>query len=268
MPTNILVNDTVRIQVTFRDWSSIGNGDIVDPDSVTVDILDEDLVRTPAVETATKVENGVYFFDWTPLTAGVFYIEFVGDFGSDQTSVVREKFTVEQVASAPGQNSVNLTEDQELVFATILSPLYIDIDEMHPFYPEASNVEVMELINRYSLEVANILSLDIEDPEVVPPFIALEYIRAAVQCALSRIYDYGAGGMEGSLTLGDLSISSKSYPRNVINRANAMTPCELAAALRLELLRTEAPMRAVVKGTNFKNPMPKRHLRNRYRRGR
>lgn len=268
MPTNILVNDTVRIQVTFRDWSSVGNGDIIDPDNVTVDILDEDLVRTPAVEVATRVEAGVYFFDWTPLEPGVFYIEFIGEFSGDQTSVVREKFTVQQVVSGSGQTGVNLTEDQELTFATILTPLYIDVEEMRPFYPEASNIEVMEFINRYSLEVADILQLDIDDPDAQPSFLALEYIRAAVQCSLSRIYDYGAGGQESSLSLGDLSITSRSYPRANINRANAINSCELAAVLRAELLRSEAPMRAVVKGTKYKNPIPKRHLRSRYQRGR
>lgn len=267
MPTNILKGDTVRIQVTFRDWSSVGNGDIIDPDTVEVDILDENFVRTPEVEVATKVEDGVYFFDWTPLESGTFYIEFVGTFDGGQTSVVREKFVVQKVVSGPSQTGVNLGEDQELHFATILQPLYIDAEEMRPFYPEASRIEVMELINRYSLQVAEILRLDPDDPDAQPSFLALEYIRAAVQCALSRVYDYGAGGQESSLTLGDLSIVSRSYPRSTITRANAVNACELAAALYAELIRKESPMKAVVKGTKYPNPMPKRHVKSPYNGG-
>lgn len=264
MRTDVLIGDTIRIQVTFRDWSSVGNGDIIDPDIVTVDILDEDFVRTPEIEEAVKVEDGVYYYDWTPLNAGVFYIEFIGTFNDGQTSVVRERFEVSKVASGPSPSGVSLGEDQEFVFATILTPLYVDPEELLHFYPESNNVEVMELISRYSREVAKILGLDMSDPEPDVPFLALEYIRAAVLCALSRIHDYTFGGDASSLSLGDLKISNQSYPRDRINRANAASWCELAAILREELMRGEAGIKAVVKGTNYTNPMPKRKLKSYY----
>jgi len=257
MPTNLIVGDTVRIQVTFRDWSSTGNGDIIDPDTVSVDILDQDLVRTPEIEEATKVEEGVYYFDWTPLDTGVFYVEFVGTFGDGTQSVVQEQFEVTKVSEPSSSQGTNLIEDQELVFATVLDPLFADPEEFRVHYVDATTVEIMELVHRYSLEVQKIFK------GREPSLTAYEYIRAAVLCALSRIYDY-AGGDATSLTLGDLKVSHQMYPRNKITRANAANWCELAAALRQDMIRGEAGMKAANKGTKFPDPMPKRHLRDSY----
>jgi hypothetical protein len=48
------------------------------------------------------------------------------------------------------------------------------------------------------------------------------------------------------LKLADLSITNRSNPRNSINRGNATTWCQIAAALRKELMASRVGMRAVI----------------------
>lgn len=156
-------------------------------------------------------------------------------------------------------SSESLGAAQEIVFATDATPLYVDPSEFIDYYSDLTLVEALELVHIRSVEVKKFF--DGNDDDL--PFIAYEYIRAAVHCALARRYDYSVGGGQESLTLGDLKISRQAPQSGRINRGNAGTPCELAAILRDELVRIGgARMRSVVTGSNYKNPMPKRHLKN------
>lgn len=253
---SILVNDTVRVTVTFRDWNTEGHGTPIDPQSVIVNVWTSE--ATPALlitDTPIRADVGEYYYDWTPTEVGLFDVEFIGTFADSSTSTIRDTFEVEVSHSA----TVTLLEPQELLFATDAPPLYVDPDELLVHYPDAGSVEIMELINRYSSEVALLFKGKTLPADL--PFVAFEYIRAAALCGLSKVYDYGMHGDENSLTLGDLAISSQTYPRKTITRANAVNWCELAAALRTEMMRTKALMKGVRRGSAHKNPMPERDFK-------
>lgn len=172
---------------------------------------------------------------------------------------IRLSAEIEPEEQATPSTSDSLGAPQEIVFATNATPLYVDPSEFVDYYPELTLVEALELVHLRSLEVYRIFDGDDSDL----PFIAYEYIRAAVHCALGRRYEFAFAGGAETLTLGDLTVNTQSYPKKQINRANAGTPCELAEALRQELIRIGgAGMRSVVTGTNYPNPMPKRKLRD------
>jgi len=255
MATNIILGSTLRVQVSFQEWQ---DPDLILPyTEVYVQLLssDQNLIAEYYPE---ELAPGVYFIDWTPEELGSFYIRFTaGPFnveeGDNVHRTVIENFTVTEEKD----NKVHLNEDQEIVFTTELYPLFADPDEFMTFYPDASRVEIMETIYRFSREVDKIFK------GREPSFTAYEYIRAAVLCSLSKVHDYFAGDVE-SLTLGDLKVASQSYPRQQITRANAATWCELAAALRQDMIRGEGNMKAVVKGRNFPDPMPERRIKSPY----
>jgi hypothetical protein len=111
----------------------------------------------------------------------------------------------------------------------------LDPESLLAYFPDASLLEIGEIIYNYSTEVKAIYNLlDAEDGSNLS-FTVLEYIKAATACELSRTYGLG-GDDEMSLTLGDLSITNKSIPRNRVTRDNATTWCQIAAALRKEML--------------------------------
>lgn len=254
MPTEteiLYVGQTIRIDVNFED-----EGTPVDPDSVVVTVLDSSGMDTGIVLDIVNDAVGYYYVDWTPQTVGDFSVLFEGTFADGSVVTIEEFFSVLQLES---QNA--LGTNQEIVFLTELSPMYVDPEEFNYSFAEANDVEIKEFVYRYSAQVQRMLKLaDGEEP----PFLALEYIRAAVRCALYRIYDYGYGGDETSFTLGDLSVTNRGAAYKTMNRGNAANPCELAEVLRLELMRTETGMKAVVKGTKYIDPMPKRHLKHQY----
>jgi len=256
MASYVSTGDTVRIKVVFRHLDPEGNSEPVDPPfGVSVRILEGDDIIVDDVAVSSD-EAGEYYYDWTPEAAGVFTVQFIGHFteNSEDDHYIQEEFFVD-LHTTDAFNT--LLEDQELIFATDAYPLLVDPDEFTMFYSDATSVEIMELIHRYSTEVLKVFK------GREPSLTAYEYIRAAVLCSLSKIYDYG-GGDATSLTLGDLKVSHQVYPRNKITRANAANWCELAAALRQDMMRGEAGMKAVVKGTKFPDPMPQRHLRDAY----
>lgn len=160
---------------------------------------------------------------------------------------------------------MGLSEDFELIFSSGTTiELPIDPEELLLLFPDAPYVEVLELIQYYTLEVDELN----DDDELT--VVAVEYIKAAVACALSRLYDPSglAGGVgDAVFRLGDLSVERRSSGqgggRASINRTNAQTWCELAAALREELLpgRTGAMMKSVVRSSRWANPIPCRVVR-------
>jgi len=89
--------DTIRVQVTFREFAEPPEeGAIVDPSDVMVAIYNSDQKKILEVagEFIIKEDDGIYYYDWTlPLTAGTFYIEFIGEI-DDEPAVIRKPFKV------------------------------------------------------------------------------------------------------------------------------------------------------------------------------
>lgn len=233
-------------KVQRKKFNAIGRWEILYPEFISVHSDPATPDSTPSIDTVyIQMEPNIDEDDATPS-----YLNFFEEAYKYRVRISRN------IESISGEI---LLEDQELLFATMVDPLYVDPEEFRVYYTEANDVEIMELVHRFSNEVE--YHFKGEDPT----FIAIEYIRAAVLCALARIYDYSGGGDESGLTLGDLKVTSSSaVSRGGITRANAATWCELAAALRGEMLRVISNMKAVVKGTRYKNPMPERHLKSYY----
>ncbi len=153
----------------------------------------------------------------------------------------------EAVTSPAGGSTLIL--DQVIQFTGVLDPFYLDPAEVHIIYPDANQIEIAELIWKYSEEVMSIEKLDnTKTPPDVPSYLGLEYIQAATACSLSRIYDDVSGGNEFSFALGDLSVQNRAYPKQSVNRGNATTWCEYAAAIRKEMVANKVGMKAVSKG--------------------
>lgn len=247
------IGDSVSAKVVFRDWDPSSNsfGDPIDPDTVDVTLYDS-LGAVVFTEPAVREDVGVYSYEYVANTVGVFDLEFLGTFNDGSVSRVSSKVAVETQIDL-----VYLGSNFEFSFLTDIDPLLVDPEEFELIYPDATRIEVAELVHRFSKEVKNIYgSLEI-------PQIAYDYIRAAVECSLYRTYDLGFAGTGTAYALGDLSVSQTPYGnRNTVTRGNATTPCELAAALRADMMRTRTNMKAVTTGKNFRNPMPKRKLRH------
>ena len=194
--------------------------------------------------------------------------------------------------------TITLSADETIIFAPDIAPLYIDPEEILTIFPEASLIEAGELIYHYSNEVKEIFSLKDDNIGTTLSFTVFEYIKASVACELSRTYGFG-GDDELQVRLGDLSITNKSIPRGSVNRGNATTWCQIAAALRKEMMAKTVNIKGVQpkglptsytpttgkvidpetglvsylrdrdllgpgrKNTNVDDPMPKRGLRSR-----
>lgn len=243
MSNSVLVNDTVRIKVKFFDTDPSTGGQIeVTPTLVTVEI--ENLNSTIVVQaTASQLTNSEYYYDFTPLLADQYLVTFNGLLQDASQIIVKQVLYVSDPDSEY-KPSVTLKSDETITFAADLSPLYIDPEEILSYFPDASLLEVGELIYHYSLELKEIFNyLDSEDGSSLS-FTSMEYIKASVCCELSRTYGFG-GDDELSIKLADLSITNRSNPRNSVNRGNATTWCQIAAALRKEIVTAKVGMRSV-----------------------
>lgn len=257
--STVLLGDTVRLTVSFRDWSSSSEtGSYVNPTSVNGFILDKDMV-TLSTFSPTNVSLGTYRYDWTPSVVGTYNIKFVGTFADGTTDTVLELFEVKST----GYTSTFATKtigdtDQYLYFMPALSPVYLDPDEILAIYPDASPIEVNEFIYIYSAETDAILG----GATVAKTTTAYEYIKAATLCSLSKIYDLASGDIS-SITLGDLAVTNRSFPKSRVSRGTASSWCELAAALREELISKSGGVgfKSVLKGDAYVNPIPTRALR-------
>lgn len=246
---NILINDTVRIKVKFVDTNpATGEQTEVSPVTVTVTILN--LAGNSIVSTAaTSLTSSEYYYDFTPTVADTYSVTFIGTLAPVPPALTGKTITVEQqlyVSDADNEYlpTVTLKADETITFAPDITPLYVDPEEVLSYFPDASLLEAGELIYHYSLEVKQLFNLTTQDGSDFS-FNITEYIKAAACCELSRTYGFG-GDDELSLELGDLSITNRSMPRTSVNRGNATTWCQIAAALRKEILATRVSMRAVV----------------------
>ena len=243
MSNSVLVNDTVRIKVKFFDTDSITGEQVeVSPVSVTV-IIEDSTDATVVNASASQLTPSEYYYDFIPLIAGQYSVTFNGLLVNTSQIMVKQVLYVSDPDSEY-KPSITLKSDETIIFAADVSPLYIDPEEILSYFPDASLLEVGELIHHYSLEVKEIFNyLDSEDGSGLS-FTAIEYIKASACCELSRTYGFG-GDDELSIKLADLSITNRSNPRNSVNRGNATTWCQIAAALRKEIVTLKVGMRSV-----------------------
>jgi hypothetical protein len=242
-PGNVLVNDTVRIKVKFIDTdSATGEQQNVEPVSVFVNITNSsDQSVTNA--SASSLSASEYFYDFTPALADEYEIIFTGVL-DDNTQITVKQVLYVSDSSATYRPSVTLRSDETIVFSADVFPLFIDPEEILAYFPDASLLEAGELIHHYSLEIRYIFNMNEDDNGSDLNFIVQEYIKASVCCELSRTYGFG-GDDELSLKLADLSITNRSQPRNSVNRGNATTWCQIAAALRKEMLASRVGPTAI-----------------------
>ena len=254
MSNNILINDTVRIKVKFVDIdpNTLEQQD-VEPTSVQVTVFnsaDEEV----AFGAAVSITSSQYYYDFSSTIAGEFLVKFVGTLENGTYVVVNQQLYVSSI-DKEYRPTITLRENEVIYFAPELAPLYLDPEELLPMFPDASLIEIGELIHNYSHEINQLYGITTlpgteEDPlarisdVTSSTYAVIDYIRASVACELSRTYGFGSDD-ELSVQLGDLSIGNKTMPRTDVTRANATTWCQIAAALRKEILSKRVTMRAV-----------------------
>lgn len=244
MANSVFVNDTVRIKVKFVDINS-NTGQQVNVSPVSVVVLIEDAQDNIIINTsATMLTSSEYYYDFTPANPGQYTVTFTGILSDNTQIVVKQNLYVSD-SDTDYRPSVTLKSEEIITFAPDVDPLYIDPEEILSFFPDASLLEIGELVHHYSIEIKNIFNLEDVDNGSELNFTIQEYIKAATCCELSRTYGFG-GDDELSLKLADLSITNRSNPRQSVNRGNATTWCQIAAALRKEIMAKRVNMRAVV----------------------
>jgi hypothetical protein len=230
----VVVSDTVRITVKFKDIDADGTEIALSLASNPQVIIKNAANTTVNSGTSSQISSSVFYYDYTPTVAGAYTVKFTGLLANSNTVVVEQKLYVSSTVEEY-QPTIILKSDESITFAPDVTPLYLDPESLLAYFPDASLLEIGEIIYNYSTEVKAIYNLlDAEDGSNLS-FTVLEYIKAATACELSRTYGLG-GDDEMSLTLGDLSITNKSIPRNRVTRDNATTWCQIAAALRKEML--------------------------------
>lgn len=230
----VVVSDTVRITVKFKDIDADGTEIALALASNPQVIIKNSSNTTVNSGTSSQISSSVFYYDYTPTIAGAYTVKFTGLLANSNSVVVEQKLYVSSTVEEY-QPTIILKSDESITFAPDVTPLYLDPESLLAYFPDASLLEIGEIIYNYSTEVKAIYNLlDAEDGSNLS-FTVLEYIKAATACELSRTYGLG-GDDEMSLTLGDLSITNKSIPRNRVTRDNATTWCQIAAALRKEML--------------------------------
>lgn len=240
---SILVNDTVRFKVKFVDVDSSGNQIEVSPVSVLFKLYDSNNTLLLTDNELTSISSSEYYYEYIFAAAGTYKITFIGTLADSRSITVNQQVYV----STPDQDykpTIFLREDEIIAFAPDIQPLYVDPEELIPYFPDAPLLEIGEFIHVYSQEIKEIFSLLDTDDGSTLSFTALEYIKAATACELSRVYG-GGGDDELSVRLGDLSITNRNLPRSTLTRANATTWCQIAAILRKEILAQKVSARAI-----------------------
>lgn len=240
--SNVLVNDTVRITVKFIHIdSTTGNPIEVEPTTVVVVIKNGDNV-TIINASAVELTGSTWYYDFTPTTPDTYSVQFTGTVPTVGNITVQQKLYVSSLTE-DYKPTVLLNADETITFAGEIAPLYLDPESLLPYFPDASLLEIAEIVYTYSLEVKDLFGLRDDEDGSGLKFNVLEYIKAASACDLTRTYGFG-GDDEVSLRLGDLSITNRNLPRLNVSRDNASTWCQIAAALRKEMLAVKS--RAVV----------------------
>lgn len=233
MINDVLVNNTVRIKVKFIDINAEGLQIEAIPTYVVVKVYGSDNSEIVS-QTATQLTDSEYYYDFTPTEAGEYKVTFVGTMEDNSYITVNQQLYV-STPTDEYRPLITLRHEEVITFAPDVEPLYLNPEELKAYFPEASLMEIGEIIHGFSLEIKQMYSYGDEITGSDLGFNVLEYIKAATACELSRTYNYG-GDDEMSIQLGDLTVSSRSLPRTQITRGNATTWCQIAAALRKEIL--------------------------------
>jgi len=251
MPSNVLVNDTVRIKVKFIDYNpATQQQEPVSPTSVNVIIKNSDDVQIVSAS-ATSITSSEYYYDFTPTDADQYSVQFTGLMADSTQIIVNQNLYV----SDPDEEfkpTITLREDEIISFGADIAPLYVDPDEILRIFPDSSRLEIAELVHGFSNEINSIFEIksDITNPidliasYGVSAFTMTQYIKASAACELTRIYGYG-GDDELSIQLADLKITNRNTPRSNITRSNATTWCQIAAALRKEIIAKRVGIKGV-----------------------
>lgn len=247
MTTGVLVNDTIRIKVKFIDIDPSSGSQIPVTPVVVVVIIkksDNSVIVEDNITVSGKISNSEYFYDFTPTLADTYKVTFIGNLSGGTSITVNQQLYV-STSVDEYKPTIILKSDETITFAPDVSPLYLDPEELRPYFPEASLIEIGEAIYSHSLEVKQIYSLNDAATADSLSYTALEYIKAAAACDLSRTYSYG-GDDDVSVQLGDLTVTTRNLPRSEVTRGNATTWCQIAAALRKEMLAGKTGPRGMV----------------------
>lgn len=255
MPVSkVLVNDTVRIKVKFVDTDPVTQEQTeVSPIAVAVVVLNSSQEQVASAN-ATQITSSEYYYNFSTSIAGEYTVTFTGTLANSTFITVSQQLYVSSLTEEY-KPSVTLRSDETISFAPDIAPLYLDPEELLRIFPDATLLEIGELIHSYSHEVNQLYGITQlpgteEDPlakisDVTGvTYTVIDYIRASVACELSRTYGFG-GDDELTVQLGDLSITNKNLPRSDITRANATTWCQVAAALRKEILSKRVGIRGI-----------------------
>jgi len=230
----VLVNDTVRVRVRFVDTNPLtGDEEDLEPVTVAVEIADSSS-NIIVSENASSFSSSSFYYDFIPTQPGEYNIKFTGILVNGNSVTVQQKLYVSSVDDNY-QPVTTLRAEEVLVFAPDIDPLYIDPEELTPYFPDATLLEIGEIVHAYSIEVKSLLKLRDDQTTDDLPYIALEYVKFATACDLSRTYEFNTDD-EVSVTLGDFTVVNRSAPRTTVSRDNATTWCQLAAVYRKEML--------------------------------
>lgn len=267
MPSTYTQFDLVTLTTKFISYNIIDDSEVLAfPDTVSGAVYKLNISTLEyepySVFTPDLFALGEYRYIWSAPENGKFKIEFTASFASGQTSV-NTRFVI----VGPLSNIKTLGSNVVYHFLTELDPIYLNPELVLNYYSDADLTEVTELIHWYSLEIKSLLNVR-EIKEVTQ--LMQDFILASVLCDLSKIYTYN-GGLSGfsssdSFTLGDLQVKTSSGVGGPaggmgFNRGTVTSWCELAALLRQELTSSNNNLKAIVKGSNFHNPIPVRALR-------
>lgn len=251
----VLVNDTVKIKVKFVDTDPVTlEQQDVTPTSVAVAVFNSENEQISSAA-AQQISGSEYYYNFSATSAGEYTIVFTGTLANNSIITASQQLYVSSITEEY-KPSITLRADETISFAPDISPLYLDPEELLTIFPDATLLEIGELIHNYSHEVNQLYGITNlpgteEDPlakisDVTSvTYTVIDYIRASVACELSRTYGFG-GDDELTVQLADLSISNKNIPRSDITRSNATTWCQIAAALRKEILSRRVGLRGVV----------------------
>jgi hypothetical protein len=230
----IVINDTVRITVKFKDIDTSGNEVDLSPVPPVTVVIKNSAGSIVESGNATASSSSVYIYDFTASSADTYSVKFTGTLSSGNSVVVEQKLYVSSTVTEY-QPTITLKSDETIIFAPDVTPLYLDPEELIPYFPDASLLEIGEIVHNYSNEVKALYNLLDEEDGSGLSFTVLEYIKASAACELSRTYGFG-GDDEVSVRLGDFSLTNRSVPRAKVTRDNATTWCQIAASLRKEIL--------------------------------
>lgn len=244
---NVLINDTVRVTVRFVNINQT-TGEPIEVEPVSVNVVVKDSANSIIVSSAaTSLTTSTWYYDFTPTEPDTYNVQFTGVVPGSGSIIVQQRLYVSSLTE-DYKPTVILGSDETITFSGEILPLYLDPEVLLPLFPEASLLEIAEVIHSYSLEVKDLFKLNDDENGSGLSFIVLEYIKAASACELTRTYGIG-GDDEVSLHLGDLTITNRNLPRNAITRDNATTWCQVSAALRKEMLANKAgPLAMQIKG--------------------